>query len=71
MVDEPGIVAADRGVDHDVVIDGKEPDVMPHAGLVRIPGVCLVRHDAFSGVLDQARASGNRPDGERAQAVHR
>src|SRR4051794_11005205 len=69
VVDETRVVAADGGVDHHRPADAEQEGVMtPHAGIV-IPLVGFLMGDAFSDVLDDARAFLDRPSGEGATSL--
>jgi YVTN family beta-propeller protein len=65
VIDESGVVALERGIDHDVIVDGEEERVMPVA-IVWIAGIGLLRREALPGVFDQARALGNELGGKGA-----
>src|SRR6185437_8693746 len=71
VIDEPCVVAVDRGVDHYVVVDREEERVMAFARHVGIARVGFSRCEPFAGVLDEARALWNAARREGAQSLHR
>jgi hypothetical protein len=69
VVDEPGEVAADRGVAAPGAIDPEDPDT-PVREVLFLPRLArFAVPDELSGVLDDARILRNRLEGEDAVAV--
>lgn len=71
VVDEPRLVAADRRVDHHVVVDREEEGVVPLTFYVGIACVGFGGREAFAGVFDETRARGYRARGECAESLDR
>ena len=69
MIEEAGLVAVLRGVDHDVLVDGEQEGVMPFTVHLGIALVRLVGSEPFAGVFDHPRACGNPRRGEGADAL--
>ncbi len=53
MVDEPGLVAIHRRIDHDVVVDREEVGVVPLPVVIRVFRIGLRRGEALTGVFDK------------------
>jgi hypothetical protein len=71
MIDEARLVPADRGVDHDIVVDREEKCVVPLALRIRVARVGFVRRQSLARVFDQPRARGNDSRRERAEPLNR
>jgi hypothetical protein len=71
MIDEARLVPADRGVDHDIIVDREEKRVMPFVLRIRIARVGFVRRQSLAGVLDQPRTRGNNSRRERPEPLNR
>jgi len=71
MIDEARFVPADRGVDHDVIVDGEKEGMMPLLVDVGVARVRLGRRQPLPGIFDEARARGNRASGECTEPLNR
>ena len=69
MIEKACFIAVHRGVDDNIVINGKEKRVMP-AVFVRILRVGFSGRQSFAGILDDAGAGGNWPDGKGAHPLY-
>lgn len=71
MIDESRVVSIKRGIDHDIVIDRKEIGMMSLFNAVGISLICFDRRNTLPGVLDDARASRDRPGRESPKPLNR
>jgi hypothetical protein len=71
VVDETRFVAADRGVDHNVVVDREEKCVMPLSIDVGITRVGLRWRQPLARILDETRTGGNATRRECAKSLDR
>src|SRR5687768_3147738 len=69
VIDEPRVVAIDRGVDHRPLVDAEEERVMPAHSRVVVTAVGLVGRDALAGVLDDSGAFANLARRERPASL--
>ena len=70
VIDEARVVAADGGVDHGVFVDDEQERVIVVLVVIFVTRIGRgVRH-AIAEILEDARALGDRRDGEHAAAVH-
>jgi len=70
VIDEARVVAADGGVNDDVIVNGKEKGVVP---LERRVGIARVRRrgrETFARVLDEARSGRNARRGKGAETLY-
>jgi hypothetical protein len=71
MVDESRLVSADRGVDHDVVVDREKERVVALPFRIGVTRVGLGGRQSLARVFNETRSGGNPARGEGAEALYR
>jgi hypothetical protein len=71
VIDEPRLIATNRSVDHDVIIDCEKIRVMSLRFFIRVASIGLRWRESLTCVLDQPYTSGNESRCERSQPLNR
>ncbi len=70
VVDEASLVAVDRRIHDQIVIDGEQEGVMRLTGNVRVSLVCLGGRQPFTRILNESDTGGDVLGGEGADPVN-
>jgi len=70
VIDETSGIAANRGVDRDIIVDSEQKGMMPVHRVVVIPTISFFRADLLAGIFYDARPFSDATGGEDAASLN-